>query len=111
MPVIWPAIVEAAEPVTRFRMADEAEGWAKCTVFGWPTEKPCQLTIARCEPWFTVIDGPELKAICLVVGARIADPEHPNLGDIPEPDDDVAIDREAKRNIGIIQRGHAGQHL
>ncbi|GJD76414.1 hypothetical protein CFIICLFH_4672 [Methylobacterium goesingense] len=46
MALSWPAIVEGAEPVTRFRMAEEAEGWLMSTRAPWPMENPCQFTIA-----------------------------------------------------------------
>jgi len=54
LPVICPAMVDGADPVTRLRMAADASGWTKTTLSGWPTEKLPQLTIARDDDCVTV---------------------------------------------------------
>src|SRR4051812_35829008 len=39
-------MVEGADPVTRFRSVEAAEGCWMLTAPPWPTEKPCQFTTA-----------------------------------------------------------------
>ena len=51
MALSWPAIDEGVEPVTRFSIAEEAEGWRMSTRAPSPIEKPRQLTMAVSEDW------------------------------------------------------------
>ena len=41
-----PSIAEVADPVTRFRMLELAEGWTNWTISPLATEKSCQLRMA-----------------------------------------------------------------
>jgi hypothetical protein len=58
-------MTDVVDPVTRFRIADEELGCRKLTVFGWPTEKPFQLTMARAELCVTLSVLPEVLIAAL----------------------------------------------
>ena len=50
-----PRIAEGSDPVTRFSATDCASGWVNVTLPFAPIENDCQLTIAFCDPWLTII--------------------------------------------------------
>jgi hypothetical protein len=49
--LIWPAMVEAVEPVTRLSVALPASGWLKVTPCPAATSKLCQLMMALALDW------------------------------------------------------------
>src|SRR5476649_623951 len=56
-----PSMVEMLEPVTLFTVMEAALGWLNWTAAPAPTEKSCQLMIAFCVLWLTMVVAPDDK--------------------------------------------------